>query len=216
MTFKAQFFLYKLSKQIKLSGNKIFLTTAEFGKILNVSQQSASRYLKILESEGLIHREVSGNGQTVTITEKGETLLREMYDDIGNFFSAKTKKILEGFVTSGLGEGAYYIKVYSEKLQEKLHFKPYPGTLNIKTTMLGDLERYSKEKIDSFSESGRVFGTVHLIPVSISKDTQTEKCYVILPERTHHKNEIELISEKNLRSTLKLKDGDTVKIEIAL
>ncbi len=209
-------FLYNLSKQIKFSRNNIFLTTQEFGKILGVSQQSASRYLKLLETENLITREVSGNGQKVAITEKGESILKELYTDLGNFFNATEKKVLEGIVKSGLGEGAYYIKIYSEKLQEKLGFKPYSGTLNIKTLMLGDFGSYSTCTIDSFSENDRVFGTARLIPVKLSKGSQHEDCYVILPERTHHKNELELISEKNLRNALKLKDGDTVKIEFLL
>ena len=213
---KSLLFLYKLSKRIKFSGNNLFLTTQEFGKILGVSQQSASRYLKTLETENFITREVSGNGQNVTITEKGESMLKEIYDDLGDFFNATEKKVLEGIVKSGLGEGAYYIKVYSKKLQEKLGFKPYSGTLNIKTPMLGGFGSYATSTIDSFSENDRVFGTARLISVKLSRGSQHEDCYAILPERTHHKNELELISEKNLRSVLKLKDGDIVKIEVSL
>ena len=41
---------------------------------------------------------------------------------------------LEGEVTSGLGKGKYYMskQVYQEEFDDKLGFRPFPGTLNLK------------------------------------------------------------------------------------
>ncbi|MEM2918611.1 MAG: DUF120 domain-containing protein [Candidatus Altiarchaeota archaeon] len=131
-------------------------------------------------------------------------------------YNKKNKIVIEGFVKSGLGEGAYYIKIYSEKLRDKLHFTPYLGTLNIKVCSSENLKKFVTFSIAPFSENGKFFGKASLIPAKISKDLMSEKCYIIIPEITQHKNEIELISKKNLRKALKLKNNDKVKIEISL
>lgn len=128
--------------------------------------------------------------------------------------SEKSKRVIEGFVKSGLGEGAYYIKIYSKKLCEKIHFSPYLGTLNIKVYSYKNLKNFITCHIAPFSENGKTFGKVSLIPAKISKNSKSEKCYILIPEKTQHKNELEVISKKKLRKALKLKDGDKIKIEI--
>ena len=45
----------------------------------------------------------------------------------------RKKRILTGNIVSGVRQGAFFTRLdwFQEQCQEKLDFKPYPGTLNI-------------------------------------------------------------------------------------
>jgi riboflavin kinase len=224
------FLLYELTKKFTFPQEKLFLTSKEFAHILGVSQQSSSRYLKNLEEEGLIRREMVGRGEWIELTEKGIDSLKKIHQSLKTFLSPKPqlKKILEGKVVSGLGEGAYYIRNYMEQLKERLGFKPYLGTLNIRLKHHPEgIERYIKIRIPNFSKEERTFGGISIIPVKFFRGTKGMKedtkrkmgvnCYLTIPQRTHHeKNIIELIHRENLREKFKLKDGDEVSVELSL
>jgi riboflavin kinase len=201
--------LIRFIPQKKGSG---ILTSSEYARILNVSQQSASRYLNLLEKKGWIEREIKGKKQIVTLTEQGLCVLEDYNSLLSGLFSGSVHGI-QGIVTSGLGEGAYYVKQYSERIEQLLGFKPYPGTLNIVIDHQPNLERYVKKHIPGFEDQDRSFGWLDLFRVEVKHSGKTEECYLIQPERTHRRNQIEFISRIDLRKKLSLNDGDTISIK---
>ncbi|BAW32050.1 MAG TPA: CTP-dependent riboflavin kinase [Methanothermobacter sp.] len=119
---------------------------------------------------------------------------------------------IKGTLTSGSGEGAYYMskELYSHQFKEKLGFEPYPGTLNIiiqdkdipsiKECILHAKKIKGKEK----------FGDVLYMEAALNNKI---KGAIIFPVKTHHPPRIlEFIAPVYIRQTLKLKDGDTVTI----
>ncbi|MBM3309673.1 MAG: DUF120 domain-containing protein, partial [Candidatus Altiarchaeales archaeon] len=127
------------------------------------------------------------------------------------------KKMLEitGKVSIGIGEGAYYIKMYADKIEKELGFKPYYGTLNVKVEeMPAGMQRLAFKKIPSFEKEGRSFGGIKIAKIRLKYGKKAVDCYLIMPERTHHKNELEIISKENLRSKMGLKDGSLVIVEV--
>ncbi|HUW86625.1 MAG TPA: DUF120 domain-containing protein, partial [Methanoregula sp.] len=113
----------------------VFVSSQSIGEMLAISQQTASRRLKGLESRGLITRTIAADGQHVTITGSGEEELRMEYQDYCRIFSERNKGyILSGMVVSGIGEGKYYMSLepYKQQFSSHLGFEPYPGTLNIR------------------------------------------------------------------------------------
>jgi riboflavin kinase len=106
---------------------------------------------------------------------------------------------------------------YRERFKKELNFLPYPGTFDVKLDeksfaskeMLAQL---SGREIKEFKDGGRTFGSVKFFPARIGR----VKGAVILPARSHHKNMLEFIAEKNLRATLGLKDGDGVEVEVTV
>ena len=112
------------------------------------------------------------------------------------------------------------------QFQEKLGFKPYKGTLNLKMSELNkallreNLENQTPIIIDGFKDenSERTYGEVKCYGCKISRldDRKNKIDAAILDiERTHHeKNILEILAEPYLRDYLKLKDGDKVIIEL--
>ncbi len=222
MQLKHRIILYELSKRIKFKGAKTFLTTKELGNFLEISQQSASRYLKILEYETLIERKISGKGQWIEISKEGVLALKKIYQNLGTFLEKPpSKPTLQGKVMKGMDEGSYYIKAYSEKIEQKVGFKPYPGTLNVKLLApqysRKELSSYAPVRIGEFPGVDRIFGNIKLLPAKVLVKGQTENCYIILPQRTHHRqDEIEIIHPEFLREKFNLKDGDEIELKIEL
>jgi len=129
---------------------------------------------------------------------------------------------LEGTLFTGLGEGAYYVtkEGYRKQFIEKLGFDPYPGTLNLKLTTeydiksLSELETYPAVELEGFEDESRTFGAVKCYPAIINNK---EKGAVIYALRSHYGSSVlEIISPVFLRSRLKLKDGNKVKVEILI
>jgi len=203
---------------------KNFLRTSskKIAKITGVSQQTASRYLKQLEGEGLIIRKnVDKTGQSLIITKEGLRILNEIYAVLGRTLQLE-KEILEisGYVITGLGEGAYYMtrEPYVRQFIEKLGFKPWPGTLNLQLDEIDGLKNFTKlrEKtpiiIKGFKTKERIFGDVDCHQVKINEEVDGA---VIIPTRTHHNSKImEVVAPINLREKFKLKDGMKVKVKI--
>lgn len=127
--------------------------------------------------------------------------------------------ILEGIAFSGSGEGAYYISLpkYFKQIEEKLGFKPYPGTLNIKLNedflrKRSFIDNSKGIKIEGFEEGGKKFGPGKCFPAIINGKI---KGAIIIPEKTRYNSSvIEIISKEYLRGALNIKDGDKVRIYI--
>ncbi len=195
------------------------LASGELGKALGVSQQSASqRILELLEDD-LIQRDLAARKQRVRLSPKGLEVLRKEFADYRRIFEVRGGLAIRGTVTSGLGEGAFYMKQrgYREQFRRKLGYEPYEGTLNLRLAAdeLSKLDILREEagiRIEGFTDGGRTFGGA-LVFAAILKGLD---CAVILPIRTHHTDNLEVIGRYHLRSKLGLLDGATVEVDVRL
>jgi riboflavin kinase len=211
--------LLEFLKNISLNhkGGKKILNTAELAKDLNISQQSVSRYLINLETEGYIVRRRISRGEEVTLTQKTFDELKSQLNTIQYILSSTKEIIVEGTLFTGLGEGSYYISRdgYVMKIKEYLKFEPFPGTMNLRLT--DDFSSFSSIvnnipgfEVEPFEQDGRKFGAIKLLKAEMF-DT---KVGIVLPERTHYDKVLEIISPNNLRKRFNLKDGDKIRITI--
>jgi riboflavin kinase len=191
------------------------LSSREFGEEMGISQQSASNWILKLAQEGFIDRQLGARKQIVKLSEKGIEVLKREYTDYRCIFEATGRLIIKGVVTTGFGEGRYYItqKGYAKQFRDKLNYEPYEGTLNIKLTPkeLRNLELLKNTdgiKIEGFDKGGRTFGAVKCFNATINN----VDCAVVMPKRSHYKDVLEVISKVHLRRTLSLKDGDAVEL----
>ena len=127
-----------------------------------------------------------------------------------------------GTITSGMGEGAYYMsmKGYTKQFKSKLGYVPYPGTLNVQikekkfSEAISQLSNYEGIKINPFSDGKRTFGWVKCFKSKINNKVD---CELILLERTHHDTTIvEFISKHNIRKALKISGKSNVKVKISI
>ena len=134
----------------------------------------------------------------------------------------KEKKALitiEGKVVSGVGEGAHYVCLdgYREQFKAKLGFEPYPGTLNLRLLESSLPQRRRLDSLPSitfkgFTRDGATYGDVKCLNVLIQGRARGA---VILIDRTHYTDStLEVIAPLRLRDELRLRDGDTVRLEV--
>lgn len=194
----------------------VLVSTKELGRELGVSQQTASnRILSLLEA-GLITRKLGTRGQRLKITKDGVARLRKEYADYHSIFKERPSLKITGKVSTGLGEGEYYLKrsEYKDQFKTALGFIPYEGTLNLSVdedeVQKLNMTHSKAVKITGFKAEGRTFGAASAIPVKI----KGLDCAVVIPNRTHHTDVLEIISASHLRKKLNLKDGDEVVLEI--
>jgi riboflavin kinase len=201
------------------AGRMVTVSTKELSKELGVSQQTASNRILALLDAGLITRRLGTRGQSVRLTREGVALLRKEYADYQRVFGSGGRLLIAGAVSTGLGEGQYYLRRqgYKHQFSEALGFEPYEGTLNLavneeemeKLHMVPETKRLD---IAGFEAEGRTFGEAECIPVTVSG----VQCAIVLPRRSHYTNIVEVISSQNLRERLRLKDGDEVEVVIEL
>jgi riboflavin kinase len=213
-------YLYQLSKSLKSKEDSLEISSSEVGHLLGVSQQSASRYLVRLERAGYIKRLRTARGQEISLTDKGSAALKEVHCNLNDFFSKESgekKRIIEGFLVKGIGEGAYYVREYSDEIKKKLGFTPFLGTLNVKTVGITlnelNLDRLTSGTIKGFRKEGRTFGPIKYSPIKIKAKGGEEDCYLIVPQRTHYRDVFEIISPNNLRQKLQLADNEKITVE---
>ncbi|MFH1788474.1 MAG: DUF120 domain-containing protein, partial [Candidatus Altiarchaeota archaeon] len=60
------------------------------------------------------------------------------------------------------------------------------------------------------------YGVIRLAPVSLSFKKKKTDCFFLLPERTHHREDVELIHKEKLREKLGLRDGDEVTVSFTV
>lgn len=194
-------------------GEKARVTLRDLSRELNVSPQTVLRWLEELEHEGYLEKFVEGRKTHIELTNKALHFLSELYEELTEILSEG--RIILGEVISGLGEGAYYVKHYSELINEYLGFDPYPGTLNLKVlfpkTIFDALYKVKPVIIPGFVKEGRTFGDVRAYRVKINGVNGA----IVIPSRTIHPPRIaEVIAPVCLREVLGLKDGDKVRIEV--
>lgn len=216
---RGRILLYLAEKGAVVEGVKT--STAALARELGISQQSVSRLLMELAREGLIERESSGRSMVIRLTDGALELALSLYAKLKEILESPSEMILTGRVFTGLGEGAYYIQIpfYMRQFEEKLGFKPYPGTLNLKLIRRDDVlkralvERAARIEIERFSDGRRSYGGARCIKARVGE----EDAAIIFIERTHYPRDvIEILSPVCLRERLGLKDGDIVSVRVSL
>ncbi len=198
------------------------ISTEYLAEKMEISQQTASRYLVELESRGWIQKTTTPEGSLIRIQEAGIMELQKLHSMLHLILEAAypPSVTVEGTVFTGLGEGAYYIskEYYRKQFVEKLGFDPYPGTLNLKLTTdydlktRAELEAYPAIEIQGFKNENRTFGTVKCYPARIGNKVRGA---LILALRSHYdRSVLEIVAPVNIRKQLSLKDGQKVKVEI--
>tara|TARA_Y100000590_G_scaffold372929_1_gene436343 strand:- start:633 stop:1325 length:693 start_codon:yes stop_codon:yes gene_type:complete len=203
--------------------NFVNITTTSLGKEIGKSQQSASLHLKELELGGFIERIQSGRKQSIKITNKGFVELSTLHNLLSKLISKSTNSLsITGTITTGMGEGAYYVsmKGYTKQFKSKLGYIPYPGTLNVHLKekkfceAIAQLSNFEGIRIEPFSDGKRTFGWVKCFR---SKINNKIACELILLERTHHDTTIvEFIAKQNIRKALKIGNKSNTKIKISI
>ncbi|MFC1486729.1 DUF120 domain-containing protein [Thermoproteota archaeon] len=222
-SWKLFFTIYKLA-ELGASTRTVKVSTEYLAEKIGASQQTASRHLISLEKLGWIKRTITAEGCLIKITNQGIAELKKLYSELRLIFESDYPPsiILEGVLFSGLGEGAYYVTKagYRKQFMEKLGFDPYPGTLNIKLTTdydlksLSELETYPAVELEGFQDESRTFGSVKCYPAIINNKVKGAVIYAL---RSHYGSSVlEIVSPSFLRSSLKLKDGNKVKVEIMI
>jgi len=198
------------------------ISSSQLAADMKISQQTAARRLKSLEDEGFITRDVLSKGQTIRITSLGRERLGGMYRELSTVFGSDDATLaICGTVTTGMGEGEYYMSMtgYKDQFQDRLGFAPFPGTLNLKLKGAEDLSARQSLSglpgihIEGFKEENRTFGSVKCFGADIEGISGA----VVMPKRTHHAPDtLEVISDAMIRGQLKIKDGDKVCVRIRI
>lgn len=213
--YKKIFMLIAIAKLI--GEEKNLVSTRKLSRIAGISHQSAFRYLRELENEGLVKTIMTPRGRLVKLSDKGFDQIKFHAGLVLSIINKVDKTyVFKGRVFTGMGEGAYYVsrKPYMEQFYSKLGFYPYPGTLNLRIEDYMDqlllIEKTSKPPIfiQGFTDHERTFGDGYCYPVIVNN---TYEGAMVRALRTVYDSSIvEIISPYNLRKELKLKDGDIV------
>lgn len=203
----------------------IIIKTTELKDILNVSQQTISRWLEELKEQDYILKEQTKSGLKIQISDRGnKEILLPAFSDLQKMYYRIPTQI-RGILTKGLGEGGYYISMagYTHQFKRILGWKPFSGTLNLNLRTEEDIEAFQRllrspyHLIDGFRDesTNRSFGKVFIWPCTITYEDQSVEGSIIYPDRTHHspRQIIELIAPKNLRMAMNLHDEDTIVVK---
>lgn len=194
------------------------LRTTDLADWLEVSQQTASNRLLELIDSGFVERRWSVGVNQVMLTKKGINLLSKEYEELKTIFETlESQMVFIGTTQEGIGEGKYYILQdgYQVQFEDKLGFKPEHGTFNIQLTPK-DIPRLArlKEKdgipIEGFESEGRTFGKGKCFRARIG----LIDCAIMVPNRSHYEDILEVIADSHLRKNLGLSNGDRVEITI--
>ncbi len=197
----------------------IAISSRELGDALEMSQQSASKRILELLDEKYIVRDLGARKQRIKLTSKGIEDLKKEYNEYRRIFELTDHMTIHGTVQSGMGEGGYYIcqSGYLKQFEEKLGFTPFEGTLNVQVDpedvgKLDVVKSIAGIPIAGFSEGGRSFGDV----VAYKAKIRNIDCAIVVPERSHYVDIIEIICQYHLRRTLSLEDGVHVDVKVNL
>lgn len=123
-------------------------------------------------------------------------------------------KSISGVIIKGLGEGAFFMSMphYKREIKKKLGFNAYPGTLNIKAAEeeFNSLKAKLPVKIEGYKKGNKAFGGVGCRRAKINNIGGA----IIMPDISKHRDIVEFIAPVHIKSSLRLKDGDKVKIEL--
>ena len=122
---------------------------------------------------------------------------------------------IKGVVVSGTKKGAYFMSqsIYRDQFEDKLHFRPFIGTLNV------HIEDNDTKKVEKLLESDisqikgeKTFGDVKFKKATLNDEIEGA---VIFPEKTRHSTDVvEFIAPQNLKERFHISDGNSVTINI--
>ena len=124
---------------------------------------------------------------------------------------------MSGKIVKGIQKASYFTNLdwVQKQCIEKLGFRPYPGTLNLRIE--GDalhlLEVLQNEKTEELIPPDPKFCTAKVYPVVIGK----EKCALLIPDesvRVHGAAIVEIIAPNRLKDALNVGDGDSLTVVI--
>lgn len=198
-------------------GGFVSTSSGELGEQLDVSQQTASRWILELAEEGYLERRLGSRGQQLKLTEAGVSLIAAEYERLERIFDDGETTALTGTVAQGEGEGAYYMSqdFYQRGFEELVGFSPFPGTLNLEVEgpdleTLRALRSREALEIPQVKTPERTFGGVTVYPAEVQGRTAA----VIFPHRTRHERVLEVIAPDKLRDELGLSDGEELTVEV--
>lgn len=210
----------EILKQLARLGGEhgpVLTSSRDLGTSLGLRQQSADRYLIELAEEGMVARVLDARKQRLSLTPKGRDALRREYAELRRIFDGPGRIELRGTVSSGLGEGGYYLSQpgYMSQFETRLGYRPFSGTLNVRLAApelarSEAIREWGGIRIEGFSAGGRTFGGATCFPARINR----RRCHLVVPDRTHHTDVVEFIAREKLRDVLHLKDGDLVQLGI--
>ena len=122
---------------------------------------------------------------------------------------------IKGVVVSGTKKGAYFMSqsIYRDQFEDKLHFRPFVGTLNVhvEDSDAKKVERLLERDIPQI-KGEKTFGDVKFKEATLNEEIEGA---VIFPEKTRHsKDVIEFIAPQNLKERFHINDGSSVTINI--
>jgi riboflavin kinase, archaea type len=212
-------YAFALRKIALLGGmdDYIAISSRELGETLEMSQQSASKRILELLDDKYIVRDLGARRQRIKLTPKGIDALKKEYNEYRRIFELTDHVTIHGVVASGMGEGGYYIcqKPYMDQFMSVLGFTPFEGTLNVKVNKedLGKLEVMRGtpgHMIKGFVSEGRSFGNV----IAYKAKVKNIECAIVIPERSHYIDTLEIVCQYHLRRTLSIGDGDHVDVRV--
>lgn len=104
---------------------------------------------------------------------------------------------------------------WGDRLKGMLGFRPFLGTLNVRTQENVDMDIRAEKKIEHVLINGKPKVEAYLAPATLIAAGGIEACWAIRQtEDVYPKNVVELVSSANLREKLKIKDGDMVDVEL--
>ena len=121
---------------------------------------------------------------------------------------------LSGTIFSGTGQGKKFVDLpwVKRQLKEKTGFTFYSGTLNIRLNKESAKQRSMLDKLEGIEvepEAGYYSGLLFKAKIGAAE------CFIVIPKMQNYpKDVLEIISPLNLREKLKLKDKDTVTVEV--
>ncbi|CAB1062940.1 hypothetical protein D1BOALGB6SA_7722 [Olavius sp. associated proteobacterium Delta 1] len=127
------------------------------------------------------------------------------------------KLTVTGKIVSGEKKGAFFTQLdwVQNQCQEKLGFKPFPGTLNLEVeeAKIPHIEALFKRSSIELVPPDSNFCDGHVYPVSIMGIAGA----IVAPAedvRVHGKNIIELIAPTRLKDAMDVDDGDEIMLVI--
>ena len=120
-----------------------------------------------------------------------------------------------GKIVSGMGKGTFFMSqdFYKAQFQEKVHFTPFEGTLNLKidSNSINSMKTLPKNIFGLIHGEGK-FGDVKYIEANINNEIRGA---LVFPAKSEHNEDVlEFITDKNLRKQFQFMDGDEVTIII--
>ncbi|MCD2201683.1 CTP-dependent riboflavin kinase [Halobacterium sp. KA-4] len=179
---------------------------------------AVQRRLRRLHEDGHLERRRTDDGDRLVVTASGWRALsaeQEEYEAVLSEIDAE----FTGTVTSGMGKGQHFVSLsgYAEQFEERLGYKPYPGTLNVDLDEgrgRDDLEQFEGIPIDAWETNGTTYGSATCYRAGIEADGERyEPVHVLVPDRTDHDIDVlELLAPEELRDILNLHDGTTITV----